>query len=194
MSTQRSIAFREILAATDFSRQSGQAFEAALALAQHFGAHLHTVHVVSDASEKRTAQEKLDAFLRERIEGIEIAKAVLVGQAAHEVVNYAEREEIDLIVLGTRGRTGLARVLMGSVAEAVVRTAPCQVLTIGPKAERAERAAPPLAAATIPESHCLVCAKPSRQTICDLCKAYIQGEAIERKRREEQAGRRGLSI
>ena len=191
----RTIAVREILAATDFSRQSGQAFEAALALAQHFGARLHLVHVVSDASEQKTAEPKLDASIGERIEGIQIAKAVQVGQPASEIVKYAERAKIDLIVLGTHGRSGLRRVLMGSVAQAVVRTAPCQVLTIGPKAEKTLQATSPvLAPPAIPASHCLICAKPSQQTICDPCKAHIQGEAIERKRREEQAGRRGLAI
>jgi len=81
------------------------------------------------------------------------------------------------------------------VAEAVVRTAPCQVLTIGPKVPAIEQAVAPVrAAAAIPQSHCFVCAKPSQVTICDGCKAHIQGEAIERKRREERPGHRGLSI
>jgi nucleotide-binding universal stress UspA family protein len=195
MTTQPTLALREILAATDFSRQSGQAFEAALALAQYFRARLHVVHVAADASEKRDSAAQLEALTAGRIEGIESVKAVPVGRAASEIVKYAQREKIDLIVLGTHGRTRLARVLMGSVAEAVVRTAPCQVLTIGPKVPAAEETAPPVQAAPeTPQSRCLVCAKPYQKTICDSCKAYIQGEAIERKRREEQAGHRGLTI
>ena len=195
MIAQRTIALRDILAATDFSRQSGQAFEAALALAQHFGARLHVFHVVSDASEQKIAEGKLEALTAEQIEGIEVVRAVSVGQAASEIVKYAGREKIDLIVLGTHGRSGLARVFMGSVAEAVLRTAPCQVLTIGPKAEAIEEAAAPIQVPPAPpSSRCLVCAKLSQQTICDPCKAHIRGEALERKRREEQAGRKGLSI
>jgi K+-sensing histidine kinase KdpD len=131
----------------------------------------------------------------EPIEGIEFVRIVSTGHAAPTIVQYAEREKIGLIVLGTHGRTGLARVLMGSVAEAVLRTAPCQVLTIGPKVhEVPEAKAPGKVVPASSESHCLVCAKPSKATICDLCKAYIQGEAIERKRREEQAGRRGIAV
>ena len=195
MTAHRTFVVREILAATDFSTQSSHAFEAALSLADHFGARLHVFHVAADASEQEIAEAKLDALTAEQIEGVEIVRSVSVGQAAPEIVKYAQREKIALIVLGTHGRSGLARVFMGSVAEAVVRTAPCQVLTIGPKVPANEEPAVPVhAAAEIPQSHCLFCAKPSQQTICDSCKAYIQGEAIERKRREEQAGHRGLTI
>jgi nucleotide-binding universal stress UspA family protein len=195
MTAHRTFAVREILAATDFSTQSSQAFEAALSLADHFGARLHIFHVAADASGQEIAKAKLEALTAELIEGVEAVRSVPVGQAAAEIVKYAQREKIDLIVLGTHGRSGLARVFMGSVAEAVVRTAPCQVLTIGPKVPANEEPAVPVhAVAEIPETHCLVCAKPSQKTICDSCKAYIQGEAIERKRREEQAGHRGLNI
>jgi nucleotide-binding universal stress UspA family protein len=207
MAAQRTIAVREILAATDFSSQSSQAFDAALALAQHFGARLHVLHVATDASEQEIAEGKLKSLTAEQVEGVAIVKVVCLGQAPPEIVKYAQHEKIDLIVLGTHGRSGLARVLMGSVADAVVRTAPCQVLTIGPKVPAIEQASVPAkAAAEIPQSdllrlratalalRCLVCAKPSQSTICDACKAHIQGEAIERKRREEQPGHRGLSF
>lgn len=190
----QAMVLQEILAATDFSRQSDQAFEAALALAQHFNARLHVLNVVSDVREQRSAREKLDALAADDVKGLKIVKAVAIGQAASEIVKYAEREKIALIVLGTHGRSGLARVLMGSVAEAVVRTAPCQVLTIGPKAEVPQEAVEPVPVLPPPgPSRCLVCAKESEQTICDSCKAHIQGEAVERKRKDEQAGRRGLS-
>lgn len=193
MIAQGKISLREILAATDFSTQSSRALEAAQALAELFGAGLHVLHVVSDASKKKIAQTQLDSFAK-ATGVIETVKAIAVGHAAAEIVKYAGREKIDLIVLGTHGRSGLTRVLMGSVAEAVVRSAPCQVLTIGPKAQVMEEAEAPATAAPVSQSHCLVCAKPSQQTICDTCKAHIQGEALERKRREEQAGRRGLTI
>ena len=195
MTTRRTLSMREILVATDFSSPSSKAFEAGFDLAQHFGARLHVLHVVPDGSEVKTAKTELESFTSEPIRGFEIVRAVSVGQAAPEIVKYAQREKIDVIVLGTHGRSGLARVFMGSVAEAVLRNAPCQVLTIGPKAQTLEEAAAPVQAVyEMPQSHCLVCAKPSEVTICDSCKAHIQGEAIERKRREEQPGHRGLSI
>ena len=195
MTAHKAVAVKKILAATDFSAPSNKALEAALALAQHFGARLHVLHVAADALAQQTAQAKLESLTAEAFEGVHMVRAMSVGQAAPEIVRYAEREKIDVIVLGTHGRSGLARILMGSVAEAVVRAAPCQVLTIGPKAPAIEEAASPAQAAPdIPQSRCLVCAKPSEKTICDSCKAYIQGEAIERKRREEQPGHRGLNI
>jgi nucleotide-binding universal stress UspA family protein len=179
----------------DFSTQSSQALKAALALAQHFGARVHVFHVAADASEQKIAVAKLESLTAEPIEGVEFVRTVSTGHAAPAIVEYAEREKIDLIVLGTHGRSGLTRVFMGSVAEAVLRTAPCQVLTIGPKVQEVPEAkAPENVVPASSQSHCLVCAKASKASICDLCKAYIQGEAIERKRREEQAGRRGIAV
>jgi nucleotide-binding universal stress UspA family protein len=191
---QRILRVRDILAATDFSTQAAPALEAAAVLAQHFGARLHVVHVVTDKTQLVTSKAELESHTAETIEGVEVVRTVLVGQAAVEIVKYAERQKIDLVVLGTHRRSGLARVILGSVAEAVVRSAPCQVLTIGPRAQVTEEAT--LAVKALPQtpkSHCLICAKPSPETICDPCKAHIQGEAIERKRREEQSGRRGLT-
>ena len=192
MTAHAAFAVRQILAATDFSAPSNKAFEAALALAQHFGARLHVLHVTaherseckpdraqpsSDASEQGTAEARLESLTAEPVEGVEIVIAVPVGQASEEIVKYAEREQIDVIVLGTHGRSGLARVLMGSVAEAVVRNAPCQVLTIGPKAKAIEEAVPPVAVVSeTPESHCLVCAKPSQKTIWWLASAPQERE------------------
>jgi hypothetical protein len=135
------------------------------------------------------AQTELDQFVKET-GVIEVEKRAAVGHAASEIVRYAERENIDLVVLGTHGRTGLARVLMGSVADEVVRMAPCQVLTIGPRVHATKEASAPMKVTSPePQHHCLVCAHPSTQTICDNCKAHIQGEALERKRREEKPGR-----
>lgn len=195
MAKKRTIAFGQILAATDFSSRSDHAVQAALGLAQHFGAQLHVFHVASDASGKTTAEAKLDATAEE-VEGIHVVKAVSTRQPAPEIVKYARRNKIDLIVLGTHGRSGLTRVLMGSVAEAVLRTAPCQVLTIGPNVEQvAGQTRASVEVLPIPrQRHCLVCAQPSDQTICDSCKAHIRGEAPERKRREERVGGRGLSV
>jgi nucleotide-binding universal stress UspA family protein len=186
---------REILFAMDFSLHSRRVFEAALALAEHFGARLHILHVVQESSEQKMALAKLTAFTGERVEGTEVIPATAVGSSASEIVRYADRERIDLIVMGTHGRTGLAHALMGSVAEAVVRTAPCQVLTIGPREPAVREISQPAPAEPhVAPPHCLVCAQPSQELICEPCKARIRGEALERKRQEEKPGRKGLSV
>ncbi len=105
MIAPRTVTMREVLVAMDFSQQSARALDAALA--QHFGARLHVLHVVPDVSEQKMALAKLKAFTGETLEGTEIARAVSVGQTAAEIVKYAGRKKIDLIVLGTHGRTGL---------------------------------------------------------------------------------------
>jgi universal stress protein A len=193
MTRQRDFALRDILAPTDFSAHSRQAFETARALAQHFHARLHVLHAMRDVYELADSEAQLEAWVAEPVAGIETVRVVSVGTAASEIVNYAEQHNIDLIVIGTHGRGGLSRVFMGSVAEAVVRDAPCQVLTSGPKVHVMEEPIEKIQAAdsAIPRiSRCLVCGKSSATTICDSCKANIQGEALERKRKEEQAGRR----
>ena len=68
---------------------------------------------------------------------IEVTRAVMIGSPPRKIVETAEAEHVDLIVMATHGRTGLSHLLIGSVAERVVRTAPCPVLTIRPPAEKA---------------------------------------------------------
>ncbi|HLC43123.1 MAG TPA: universal stress protein [Methylomirabilota bacterium] len=197
MIAPRIIAVQEILLATDFSPHSHHAFRTALALAEHFGARLHTLYVVESPSEQKAGLAKLKVFAGTEGDEIEIVKSVAVGSASSEIVSYAQREKIDLIVIGTHGRTGRLHTLAGSVAEAVVRTAPCQVLTVKlPEEAQASSAqsAPAKPRVEVTELHCLVCAQPSQELICDRCKARIRGEALDRKSKEERAGRRGLPI
>ena len=118
--------------------------------------------------------------------GIPVVIASAPGDPAEEIVRYATAHDIDLIVLGTHGRTGLSRVLLGSVAERVIRTAPCPVLAVP------GRSGPRVVPAPAPSeflSRCLVCARPSPDLICEPCRARIRGEALERKHREERGGR-----
>jgi nucleotide-binding universal stress UspA family protein len=75
------------------------------------------------------AEQKMDSFL-DGYTGVE-AK-VLIGDVGEEVVRYAEETGIDMIIMGTHGYKGLEKVMFGSVAEKVVKTAPCPVLTINP--------------------------------------------------------------
>lgn len=177
---------REILLATDFSEPSRAAARVAVEYARRFGARLHLLHVVSpttDPAPRPTLEHLAEELGRE----VPVVTAVVSGlPVAEEIVRYARTHRIDLIVVGTHGRTGPSRLLLGSVAERVVRTAPCPVLAV-PTIARME-AKPP--AETAPEaSHCLVCAQPSPDLICEPCRARIRGEALERKQREERAGR-----
>jgi nucleotide-binding universal stress UspA family protein len=193
--TASEVAIANILVATDFSPYSEQAIRAAAALARHFGAALHMLHVVHHADERPAALDRLAGVAEGEAGGVPFTATVAVGRPAPEIVGYAAREQMDLIVVGTHGRTGLAHVVMGSVAEAVVRTAPCQVLTIRLRPAAAAPAMPVAAPAAVAgESHCLVCALPSRDRICEACAARIRGEALERLLEDEKAGRRGSSV
>jgi universal stress protein A len=134
-----------ILVPTDFSRPSELALKYAHDLAKQFGASLHLLHVVNRpllaeglAAEAfiSSAQEigsdmvrEAEARLRKLVP--EAASAdVVFGYAAKAIVECASQLGVDLIVIGSHGRTGIAHLMLGSVAEAVVRTAPCPVLTV----------------------------------------------------------------
>jgi nucleotide-binding universal stress UspA family protein len=152
-----------ILVPTDFSRPSEQAFNYARTLAQQFGASLHMLHVLNRpllaeglAAEAFIAEGTAmgstmveDAKARLRNQAPEATSAdVVFGYAATSIVEYASRLGVDLIVMGSRGRTGIAHVLLGSVAEAVVRTAPCPVLTVRDSPARAREVVGTAEAAT----------------------------------------------
>lgn len=177
---------REILFATDFSESSDVAGRVARDYARQFGARLHLLHVVWPGADP--AMPPPLGKLREELgEGVPTLTVVESGQPAAQIVRYAERHGIDLIVVGTHGRTGFTRVLLGSVAERVLRTAPCPVLTV----TREPRGGPQVEAAEPPAmlKRCLVCAAPSEDLICEPCRARIRGEALEKKLKEERAGR-----
>ncbi|MBI4592583.1 MAG: universal stress protein [Candidatus Rokubacteria bacterium] len=174
----------EILVAVDFSPCSERALEVARDYAGRLGARLHILHVVWPGIDPGP-DARLERLAADSQASIPVVPAVASGVPAVQIVRYARRHPIDLIVVGTHGRTGLSRVLLGSVAERVVRTAPCPVLTV-PPADTIGRAE----AVPAPEpGRCVACAQPSEDLICDLCRARIRGEALERKQREERPGR-----
>jgi universal stress protein A len=142
--------FSRILVPTDFSPPSDAALEYARMLAAKFGSTLRILHVIEDPSEsdfvgdgfapsteeiRKTlvehARKRLDHLMTlvDRSRYHAHADAVL-GTPAATIIDYAGATGTSLIVMGTHGRTGLAHLLMGSVAEQVVRTAPCPVLTV----------------------------------------------------------------
>jgi nucleotide-binding universal stress UspA family protein len=185
---------RNVLFASDFSPYSDHAFEAALALAQHFGARLHLLHVVHHPHEREAAHAALGRFAMERATLVDFVVDVAIGTPASEIVAHAAREKMDLIVVGSHGRTGLPHVWHGSVAEAVRRHAHCLVLTIRKSGELPLEAAESRAQAPhLPapgaahRDRCLVCALPSGETICATCRNHIQAEAFNRWRQWEPA-------
>ena len=146
------IEIKRILLPTDFSAYSATATKYACELATKFDAELHVLHtlevhlsstpdlVMSLAlptylQESRKAAEKALAGVPDPqwAAGRKVVHAVIEGSPKVEIVRYARTHEIDVIILATHGRSGLAHVLIGSVAENVVRTAPCPVLTVRPK-------------------------------------------------------------
>jgi universal stress protein A len=137
--------FTRILVPTDFNQQSEQALSYARSLAHQFGASLHLLHVVNrpllaEGLAAETLMSEGSAIGSDMVEDAkrrlhtlapEAASAeVVFGYAARSIVDYASRLGVDLIVMGSHGRTGVAHLLLGSVAEAIVRTAPCPVLTV----------------------------------------------------------------
>jgi nucleotide-binding universal stress UspA family protein len=136
------IVLKHVLVATDFSPPSDAALTYGRALAQLFGATLHLLHVTENDFLRSTPADPqavgaglkraLSARLTDEDRRTLHARAIVeVSDAAeHAIVEYARHEPIDLIVVGTHGRTGVSHALIGSVAERVVRTAPCPVLTV----------------------------------------------------------------
>jgi universal stress protein A len=139
------IALKRILVPVDFSETSAAALRYGVELARGFKARLHLLHVPEHPGEAAEAEYPIGLFetmqnaahdrLRHLLTDADANElrpqcSMRLGTAPEEIVDYAQEHDIDLIVMGTHGRTGLARVLLGSVAETVVRTAPCPVLTV----------------------------------------------------------------
>lgn len=135
--------YQDLLLATDGSDGARQATEHAIALADQLGATLHIVSVSEEgphSSEKRdkmrsdpegeAVQAIEEAERAATQEGLEVTTSVRHGVAQEEIVDDAETNAMDLIVMGTHGRTGLDHLVVGSVAEEVVRNAPIPVVTV----------------------------------------------------------------
>ncbi|HEX2732622.1 MAG TPA: universal stress protein [Polyangiaceae bacterium] len=141
--------FKKILVPVDFSKHSDEAVQTASDIAKRYGATLTLLHVYEPVAyalpegyvlytadqltqllaefEKSLAKAKSDALAT----GVSAVDARQVdGIAHHEITELARKENYDLIVMGTHGRRGLNRLMMGSVAEKVLRNAPCPVLSV----------------------------------------------------------------
>jgi nucleotide-binding universal stress UspA family protein len=146
------IAIKKILFPTDFSDCAKTAQEYASALAEQFQAELHVLNVLADVMMmmpepgsalslpqnylldlKTEAEKALDKVIPDAARsGTSVVRALRMGNPFVEIVKYAEELNIDLIVVGTHGRGAFAHMLLGSVAEKVVRKAKCPVLTVRP--------------------------------------------------------------
>jgi nucleotide-binding universal stress UspA family protein len=144
------IELKRICVATDFSAPANRAFQYGLVFARQFGAELHLLHVIEDViptvpepglamlptqeimnSLRKASEEGMNKLAAgQDVQGVALRQAVREGVPFREICDYAKREAIDLVVVGTHGRAGLTHLLLGSVAERVVRSAPCPVLTI----------------------------------------------------------------
>lgn len=146
------ISLKRILFPTDFSEPAKEAQLYAMALADRFGAELHLLHVVPivipfpDAASPYVLPEKemaiqVESAKQHLINAVDpdwarshvVVQTAVMGLAVDEILSYTKDNEIDLIVVGTHGHTGLTRLLIGSVAEKLVRVATCPVLTVHPK-------------------------------------------------------------
>jgi len=141
--------YKQLLVPVDFSAASLQALAAARALAKTNGAELHLLHSVDDVAWRylgypldalaqvqtavtTSANEQLrELAIREQRDGLAVETTLVVSaRPASAIVEYAREHRIDLIVMGTHGRGAMLRMMIGSVAEQVVRTAPCPVMVV----------------------------------------------------------------
>ncbi len=143
--------FKKIMVPIDFSENSPRVLEAAVDIAEKFEASLSIVFVaqsfedysgffvphmpISQFEDEMVegAEKKMVSFLAENLKSdLPHSSTVLKGDVAEELTEYAAKNGIAMIVMGTHGYKGLEKVLFGSVAEKVVKTSPCPVLTINP--------------------------------------------------------------
>lgn len=142
---------KKILVPVDFSNNSTKILNSSLDVAAKFNAGLEIVYVVQSFDDYsgffvphmpisqfeeemvQSAEKKMESFLHENMdEKVEHSSTVLSGDVAEEIVAYAQKTGAGMIIMGTHGYKGLEKILFGSVAEKVVKTAPCPVLTINP--------------------------------------------------------------
>ncbi len=145
--------FKNILCPVDFDPNSLMALRLAADLARENKATLDLLHVVAlpPAPEvalpfgqmERAARSRLEKLARQKLDGkVRYQIRVMLGDPSSEVLQVAKRSGAGLIVMATHGRKGLRHLFLGSVAERVVREAPCPVLTMGPSSGAKRRAAP----------------------------------------------------
>jgi nucleotide-binding universal stress UspA family protein len=144
---QKAIAFKHVLMATDFSEPSQRALDFAVAITRRYGSTLSILHAMPPepydrvpvgqplelnrrSLEAETQMAKVKQYISEK--GLDAHLTLRRGKVWDALASAILTQEIDLLVLGTHGRGGLKKLALGSVAEEVLRVAPCPVLTVGP--------------------------------------------------------------
>jgi nucleotide-binding universal stress UspA family protein len=138
--------YEKIMIATDGSRQVGKAIEAGIELAKLTGAKLYAVYIIAQAAYsprdfgwEDSLRKFLEAEARKAVtfveetgkaSGIRVEPVILEGHPAYKILEFAEQEGMDLIVMGTLGRSGLERFLLGSIAEKVVKHSKIPVMVV----------------------------------------------------------------
>jgi len=207
----------KILLAIDGSKFSQAAVQQLIAQASPPEAEVRLLHVIElwpvhihnptwdFRQEKREEAEQLLARTAQQLRavGFNVTTVAKEGDPRVDVIDVAAEWHADLIMLGSHGRKGLKRFLVGSVSEAVALHAPCSVLIVRIPAETPTRAlptekgkrneAPESRAETLMATKpkrgsrvCNVCGKPSDSNICDTCADRIRAEAVARKKREDK--------
>lgn len=143
--------FKKILCPVDFSEFTKDVVAYAADISRQYGAELHVLHVIPNltyftpyesfltpenlVAMEKNIQDEVDRDFKKVLSavGIDVRKVVRTGVAFVEIIDYAKTEGIDLIVMGTHGRSGIEHILIGNVAEKVVRKSPCPVMTIRPR-------------------------------------------------------------
>jgi nucleotide-binding universal stress UspA family protein len=149
-----------ILIPTDFSAASDEALAYSMMLGDRLGASLHVLHVIEEPeiagtwgaesyiaelprireAAQKAAEERLGRLAGAEAGGVHISTEIVDGRAAQTIIEIAVRRHIDLIVMGTHGRSGVAHLLLGSVTEKVLRSAHCPVLAVRAVESPADRA------------------------------------------------------
>jgi nucleotide-binding universal stress UspA family protein len=142
--------FKKILFPVDLSEVSPKLVPYVKEMAATFGAEVHLLFVARilqhftsiyvphpsvnkfESEVVEGAEKKLQEFVDEQFESDSCTARVVLGDPAEEILNYAQAEGIDLIIIGTHGRKGLERIIFGSVAERVLKKSPVPVLTVNP--------------------------------------------------------------
>lgn len=143
---------KTILFPTDFSEVSVYALQFANDMARRYGAKLYVLHVIYDVVKaggmsvphasldemykdiEKGAKKEIDRYGLEELRGYKnVERSVMRGIPYEEIIKFANKNKVDLIIMGTHGRKGVGRILFGSTAAQVVRNAPCPVLAVRPK-------------------------------------------------------------
>jgi nucleotide-binding universal stress UspA family protein len=134
-----------ILIATDGSEKNRSALDEGIKIARAFGATVYVVYVIDVGTFSsmsadiplgdtyrvfQTEADQAFARIKSQAGDVKVETSILEGHPAAEIVKFATKKKIDLIVIGTQGKKGLERLLLGSVAEEIIRSAPCKVLVV----------------------------------------------------------------